>query len=450
MSLSQTEFLRALAQSLATATDLGAVAQNVEVVGDGFNLQEGERVVIRADLDVPLRDGAVVDDARLEASAATLATCAASGCRVVVLGHIGRSGGTLEPVVDALARILGRPVRFLSDWLDEDALALSPHASQAARSLAPGEILVLENVRRYGIEQRLWSDEVAQAGPDMFRLACTLEDAFGRTYVNEAIAASNRDFSAAVLPLAMTRRGLGSYLGGEIPHLASVQAVDTVVMGGLKADKLDDLERICGKPNTRRVIVSGTLAVSLLRARANLDGTRFPLGRAGVDADAPYFASPARILQAEAIVRSCRSGDVDLVLPDDFVLDDGRIAAAIPDDGLQLDIGPASRERFAQVLKSDDRPQRSLFYNGVPGKFEDADFAGGTQSLVQAVEAYARAGGAVYVGGGEGRSAFTKYADTSVATHVFTAGGTVLKAVSGRPLPMLNSLLQNVEGACEQ
>lgn len=438
---SPSDFSALLRWTLSTPTDLEEVRAHVPIVGAGDHLPRGGRVVVRADLDVPIEGGSVVDNTRLSASAETLRTCIECGCKPVVLGHIGRSGGSLRAVATELGGLLGSPVGFVEEWLDESTLRLTTAAQDAVASACEGTIVMFENVRHYEIEQRLWKADVDEWAGPMHALATHLCETLGGIYVNEAIAASNRDFSSAVLPLAMDQRLLGSYIGREVEPLAQLQAVDTVVMGGIKADKLDDLERVCERPATRLVLVSGTLALLLRKAQANLADEDFELGRAGVDENAPYHAAPARISQAEKIIETCVRRGLDLVLPIDFILDDGTPSRTIPAGALQLDIGPETRALFDKTLGSEAGPDRSLFYNGVAGKFEEPRFADGTQSLVESVERFAGAGGSVYVGGGESRSAFLRFANQRSARHVFTAGGTVLKAVAGRPLPMLNALL---------
>ena len=438
---SPSDFSRLLRWTLSTPTDLEEVRAHVPMVGGGDRLPRGERVVVRADLDVPIEDGSVVDKARLSASAETLRTCIERGCRAVVLGHLGRSGGSLRVVATELGELVGSPIRFVDEWLDESSLRLTTAAQDAVAAASEGTIVMFDNVRRYEIEQRLWKADIDEWAGPMHSLATHLRETLGGIYVNEAIAASNRDFSSAVLPLAMDQRLLGSYIGREVEPLAQLQAVDTVVMGGIKADKLDDLERMCERPATRLILVSGTLALVLRKAQANLAHEDFELGRAGVEENAPYYAAPVRIRQAEKIIETCVRRGLSLVLPVDFILDDGTPSRTVHEGALQLDVGPDTRTLFDKALVSEAGPDRSLFYNGVAGKFEDARFAGGTQSLIKSVERFAGAGGSVYVGGGEGRSAFLRFADHRSARHVFTAGGTVLKAVAGRPLPMLNALL---------
>ena len=137
-----------------------------------------------------------------------------------------------------------------------------------------------------------------------------------------------------------------------------------------------------------------------------------------------------------------------VVLPVDFVLDDGRVADEIPPDAWQRDIGPKTRQLFHDeaLAWAGSTKRRVAFHNGVMGQFENRAFAAGTESLVETLKALHAAGVAVYVGGGEGRAALERYGSLGDVTHAFTAGGTILKCLADEPLPFLEALAAQASG----
>jgi phosphoglycerate kinase len=432
-------------QDMYPLSDFLSYAPSLDSLAD---IPAGTRVVVRLDLDVPVEDGEVRDQTRLNAAVDTLSFCHARGWTQVLLGHIGRKGASLSPVCDALSSLLGKEVRFIDDWFDEEQHAVTGHCARTVSNAAPGSIMMLENVRRYPLEQALWtSSPDIELATMMYDAAVNLVASLGDIYINDAIAASNRDFSTAVLPLVMSRTALGSTIRSELTALARAQRASMVVMGGVKPDKLDDLEGIVERGFVKFVIVSGALALPLAKAQAEARGAEtFSVGAAQSESAGSIRITSDRLDQAARIVSACSERGVRLLLPVDFVLASGESVTAIPADQLQFDIGPASRRLFAEALKDFVADQSAsadtitLFYNGVPGKFEEPPFDQGTIELVHAIEGMARSGVEIYTGGGDGGRAFAMYGDIDLAAHAFAAGGTVLKGLSGRPLPMLNSV----------
>jgi phosphoglycerate kinase len=422
---------------------------SVPSVDSWQDVDDGQVVLVRADLDAAVSDGKVKDPSRIQASLPTVRWLLEQGCRVVLLGHIGRAGKSLQPVSDALSEELGKSVQLILNPIDEDASLIRSSTVQQISSGRPGDVFLFENLRHYKFEQAMWKvateADLEALAPSLVELGRSFEQLSG-LYVNEAIAASNMDFSTVALPLCMKRTSMGLFLRDEIKHLVAARQAGAVIMSGVKADKLTDLERIIQRGEVRVIVVAGALAMSLIKASAQLDGTEFSIGRAETEPDAPYYVSLERLNQAKQIVMDARQRDVRLSLPVDFVLDNGQLSDKIPEDRIQLDIGPESSSRFAAVLGSyvDSETRPVIFYNGVPGMFEDPRFSQGTSRLVQLLVQLQRRGAKVYVGGGEGRQALTQYSNLGSVEHAFTAGGTVLKAMSDRPLPPLGALyLQN-------
>jgi phosphoglycerate kinase len=230
-----------------------------------------------------------------------------------------------------------------------------------------------------------------------------------------------------------------------LDHLVEAQASEIIIMCGLKPNKLDDLEDIVRRGRVRLIVVAGALAMSLRKADARLHGHDVSIGRAENDSHAPFYVPEARIEQAQRILMACQEQDVRLVLPVDFVLEDGKVADVIPPHGAQQDIGPKTVDLIDQALSSavalhDGHAPLRLYFNGVPGRFEDPRFQSGSEQLIALVRRMTLAGVDTYVGGGEGRQALVTYAKIDDVKHAFTAGGTVLKAVSGKPLGFLSAL----------
>ena len=383
----------------------------------------GERVVVRADFNVPLRDGRVADDTRIERTLPTLRRLTGAGERVVLLSHLGRPGGrprreaSLAPVADRLAELLGGGVRFSPETTGAGALA-------RARALAPGEILVAENTRFMEGETR--NDP---------RLAAAFA-ALGDHFVNDAFGTAHRAHaSTAGLATAMRAKGgeavAGFLLEREIRFLED--ALDhperpfVAVLGGAKiSDKIAVIERMLERAD--RVLVGGAMANTFLRALG------LETGRSLVDEDGVDLA--ARLMD--------RAGD-RLLLPVDCVVAP-RLApdaatrevprSAVGAEDRIGDIGRASRRLFADELER----ARTIVWNGPPGVFELPPFAGGTVAVARAV-AEATASGAVSIaGGGDSAAAVRATGFADGFAHISTGGGASLAFLAGETLPGVEAL----------
>lgn len=435
------------------------ILEPVRTVDQLPSLPQGQTVLMRLDLDVPLKDGAVEDPSRIESNLRTLRYALDKGWRVVIMAHLGRAKFTsLQPVCDALSKEIGQSVIFVPDWLDESTMKLKDEAVAKVAAMAPGSALMLDNTRNYAIERALWtaSEETFPAVcRDMYTLATDLATRVSNVFIHEAIASSNFDFSTSVLPLVMSATAYGFYISEEMKkHMADARRANLVVISGLKADKLDDLESILTRGTVQYLIAAGSLAMALIKARAQAEGKEFSLGRAETNPDEIAYMSPERLKQGGRILQKCIADGVKLILPIDFVLDNGEVSATIPADHVQFDIGPASRKYIDEeigkyIQLSKQSPDTFvMFYNGVFGKFEDAEFAHGTQDFVGQLPKLTQAGVRTYVGGGEGLLALLKYGKITDVTHAFTAGGTVLKSLSDRHIQYLKAMyLQNTQAS---
>jgi 3-phosphoglycerate kinase len=419
------------------------------------DLPRGTPVWIRADLDVEDRDGVIGDDPRLAGLHDTFEVGRRRGWRMLLLGHRGRKPEqSLEFVHQKLAATEPGAGPFVRDWFDANAGTLTEAALAAARALMPGEWLVCENLRAHRFETRLWKakpDEITALSGEFERLAGAFREA-ATVYVNDAIAASNKDFSSAALPLAMDRTALGAFTRRELAdHLVRAREAGLVSFSGLKLDKLADLHGIVKRGRVEMVVAGGNLAMALRKAQGEMDGREVSIGGAEDPARSAEKTHVPResIDAARRLLEDAKARSVQVVLPVDFVLDDGSVATDIPRARLQCDVGPKTRARFeeAALAWAKSTRRRAAFHNGVMGKFEDKTFAGGTEAIVATLKKLQTAGVSVYVGGGEGRAALERYGRLSDVTHAFTAGGTILKCLADKPLPFIEALAEQSKPA---
>src|SRR6185295_13347590 len=188
---------------------------------------------------------------------------------------------------------------------------------------------------------------------------------------------------------------------------------------------------------------AGALSSALRRAASIIDGKDCSLGKAEDAAykDEPWYVPPGRIDQAKRMIEDGRKKGIKFVLPVDFVTEDGKMVESLKPDELQMDVGPKTNELFEHEVGEFLKLAGAVaFYNGVFGKFEDPQFENGTKRFIPQLKRMTENGLEVYVGGGEGGAALEKYGRANWATHVFTAGGTVLNALGDKPVPFLVAL----------
>ncbi|MHB9097890.1 MAG: phosphoglycerate kinase [Syntrophales bacterium] len=419
------------------------------------DVPEGYIVLIRSDLDTPIANNEVQDLSRLESIIKTVEYSLSRNWTIILFGHIGRDkNNTLKPVCGAFSTLLKKEIQFIADWIDEQTYCLKQEAIDRIRSAKPGSIFMLENTRKYQIECALWKadkDTFQDISKRMYKLSEDIITKLSDVEINEAIAASNLDYSSCSLPLLMKKTGLGFFIDSEMKtHIKKVREAKRVVFSGLKIDKLDDLQGIIDRGHLRKIVSAGSLAMALKKAAAQLMGKDFCIGLAESDKTKKYFIDKKRIEQAKDIIHKCREKAVELILPVDFILDNGLVSKEIPPDRAQMDIGPETIRLFQKVLQNyideskSSAQQFVFFYNGVFGKFEDPRYENGTREFIGMLRELTHAGVATYAGGGEGRLALMKYGTLGDVTHSFTSGGTVLKSLTNNHIGYLKSLyLQN-------
>jgi phosphoglycerate kinase len=441
---------------------LEACLEKIPAVTSLAHLPAGTRVLVRGDTDVVFDEqGQPDDDARLRALVETLKFGSGRGWVQILYGHRGRDPQlSLEPVAGYLESLLTAAgvkcgkLTLISDWMNNDTGEILDAAGAAVAKLPAGSIVLLENTRKYKLEQSLWkakSADLPALAPKLAAYANGMRQKIGSVHVNEGFAASNRDLSSTIVPVAMDHNALGTYIDGELrTHLQKTRLAELVIFSGMKMEKLDDLQGILNRGQVRVVIAAGLLALALKKADADLAGQPFEMGVAGSQPDSKIYVPPDRIDQAKAMLTGARQRGVEFVLPVDFILGNGTASATIPADGAQFDVGPntialhaAKVDEFIkyhqQKLAAGKGPAVA-FHNGVFGMFEKEEFANGTRKFMDQLKKMTAAGPLVYVGGGEGGAALHRYGDESWVTHCFTAGGTILKALGTEPIPYIKAL----------
>ncbi len=382
----------------------------------------GKRVLVRADLNVPAKDGKVTDATRLERVVPGLLDLARRGAKVIVISHFGRPKGgpdpefSLKPVAETLGKLLSKSVAFVPD-------CVGPGAAAAISAMKNGDIAVLENLRFHKGEEEndaAFASELAKLG-DLF-----VGDAFSCAHRAHA---STEGVTHHLLSYA------GPLLMEEINALRTAlekpERPTAAVVGGAKVStKIPVLKNLVAKVD--KLIIGGGMANTFLQAHGV---------NVGKSLSEPEFHETARNIMHEAKAKGCA-----IVLPSDAVIarefKSGTAHAvvptlAVPEDAMILDIGPASVAHLRDVLKD----CRTLLWNGPMGAFEVSPFGEGTFALARQAAALTKAGKLVSVaGGGDTVAALNAAGVTQDFTYVSTAGGAFLEWLEGRELPGIAAL----------
>jgi len=373
---------------------------------------EGRRVLLRLDLNVPIKNGAVLDDTRVREAAPTARALAERDAVVVACSHLGRAKGkpdpalSLAPVAPVLAGHLGRPVRFVPDTVGEEA-------RRAVAAAKPGDVLLLENLRFDAGEEG--------NSPDFCAKLAALAD----VYVNDAFGTAHRAHASTAGVAALFReRAAGPLMVREIAALTRVrdhpERPFAAIVGGAK---------IAGKLETLKVLAERADAVAVVGGMANtfLLAHGSAIGKSLVEKDL--------VDTARGILEAAAGRGATVVLPSDVVVATsleapGRTvaASAVGADDMVLDIGPQSRARIASLVAG----ARTAFWNGPAGVFERPAFAAGTLAIARAL---ADSHGFTVVGGGESVAAVQQAGVAAKLSHVSTGGGASLEFLAGDVLP---------------
>lgn len=376
----------------------------------------GQRVLLRADLNVPLAGSVIEDDTRIRRTLPTMRRLVEAATRVIAVSHLGRPGGrrtpelSLRPVAPRLAELLGTGVSFCEECIGDRATA-------AIAELGDGQVLLLENLRFHAGE--------TQNDPDFAQALANLADVF----VNDAFGTAHRAHASTVgVANRMPRRAAGHLMAAEIHSLQLVREPVRplmVLLGGAKvSDKLEVVDAMAG--HAQVLAIGGAMTYTFLAARGE------PIGKSLVENDR---VEDARIVMRAAVASGCR-----LLLPSDHVvaasLEPGaptRVVREIPEGWFALDIGPETARAYgAEAMRS-----RTIFWNGPMGMFEVPAFAEGTRSVATSL---ANCTGTTVVGGGDSLAAVNQLGLGDRMDHLSTGGGASLEYVQGRTLPGVAAL----------
>ena len=388
----------------------------------------GKRVLVRCDLNVPLKDGVITDDGRIRASLPTLNALLDQGARVVVMSHLGRPDGapeakySLEPAATRLGELLGKPVAFATDTVGDSATA-------TVSALADGQIAVLENLR-------FNPGETAKDDAERGAFAAQLAE-LGDVLVSDGFGVVHRK-QASVYDLAkLVPSAAGLLIETELDVLDRLtekpERPYTVVLGGSKvSDKLGVISHLLPRVDT--ILVGGGMVFTFLAAQGYKVGASL-LEVDQLDTVRGYIAdAEARgvkiILPTDIVMASKFGADAEHVIAPADALEDTAFGAT----GMGLDIGPETGKAFAEQIKA----SKTVFWNGPAGVFEIPAFAEGTRAIAQALT---EVDGLSVVGGGDSAAAvrILGFADDQFG-HISTGGGASLEFLEGKRLPGLEVL----------
>jgi phosphoglycerate kinase len=381
---------------------------------------KGRRVLLRADLNVPLDGSTITDDGRIRAVLPTVIALREAGARITVVSHLGRPKGapdpkyTLEPVAVRFAALLGAPVAFAAD-------TVGPAAQSTVDALGDGDVALLENLR-FNVGETSKDTDTRQA------FAAQLA-AFGDVYVDDAFGAVHRKHASVFDVAALLPAYAGKLVVRELDVLSALTGTPAspyvVVLGGSKvSDKLAVINALL--PKVDRLLIGGGMCFTFLKAQG-LEVGKSLLEAEMIDTCADLLARGGDkiVLPTDVVAASAFAADAD----HDVVGVD-----AIPADRLGLDIGPATVNTFAAALAG----AKTVFWNGPMGVFELAPFAAGTLGVAEAIT---KVDGFTVVGGGDSAAAVRALGlDESAFGHISTGGGASLEYLEGKELPGISAL----------
>ncbi len=380
----------------------------------------GKRALVRVDFNVPLDDECrITNDSRIRAALPTLQLLIDRGARLVILSHLGRPKGkpepkySLQPVAERLGELLRRPVQFVESTDSDEAL-------KATHTLKPGHVLLLENTRFLGGEEKndpRLSRALAELG-DFF-----VNDAFGAAHRAHASTAGVAEHLRPAVAGLLMEKEL-DYLGGALDN---PKKPFVAILGGSKiSGKIDVIEQLL--PKVDALLIGGAMACTFYKAMG------LETGKSLVEAD--------RVDMAKDLI--ARAG-TRLTLPHDALvaasLEDGKSARAvpknaIPKDQAMFDIGPQSAASYARAIAA----ARSVIWNGPMGVFETPPFDAGTRAVAEAMAAATSKGAITIVGGGDSAAAVEEAGLAEKMSHVSTGGGASLEFLEGKKLPGVEAL----------
>ena len=382
---------------------------------------QNTQVVLRCDLNVPIKDGQITDDGRIIASLSTIKKLLAANCSIVIIAHLGRPKGerkselSLKPVAIRLGELLKTNIEFSADIVG---------AGSKVSELKPGQILLLENIRYEAAETS--KDEAERIG-----LATKLAS-YGKVYVGDGFGAVHRKHASVYELARLLPHAAGDLVAGEVTVLEKLTKDPIrpygVILGGAKvSDKIGVISNFLDKVNL--IAIGGGMVFTFLAAQGK------EVGKSLVEIDLVPTVK-------ELMIRAEKLGvkfllPIDIVVASEFSADSLPTTVdsdQIPSDQMGLDIGPKSAENFAREIKL----CKTVFWNGPMGVFEFTNFSYGTKVIAQALT---QVDGMAVVGGGDSAAAVRKlgFADKDFG-YISTGGGASLEYLEGKELPGLIAL----------
>jgi phosphoglycerate kinase len=384
---------------------------------------QNKRALIRVDFNVPLdKSFNVTDDNRIRSTIPTLKKILDGGGSCVLMSHLGRPKEgpeekySLKHTISTTEKLLGRPVKFATDCIGDDAYKLSA-------ALKPGEVLLLENLRFYKQEEK---GDVAFAE----KLS-----KHGDVYVNDAFGTAHRAHASTTIVAQFFQEKCAGYvMAAELDNakkvLENAARPFTAIMGGAKiSDKILIIEQLLDRVNN--LIIGGGMAYTFFKAMGGA------VGNSLVEAD--------KLDLAKELIQKAKAKGVDLHLPMDSVIADKFDANAatniatnhsIPDGWMGLDIGPQASSVFAKVIED----SKTILWNGPMGVFEMEKFANGTKAVADAVVKATSKGAFSLIGGGDSAAAVNQFGYNDKVSYVSTGGGALLEYFEGKVLPGVKAL----------
>ena len=383
---------------------------------------KGKRVVLRCDLNVPIKNGVIEDDGRIRASLSTIDFLLKNNCSIVVIAHLGRPKGeikaelSLQPVAKALGRLLGREVSFSNQIRG---------LKSKTELLKPSEILMLENIR-------FEKSETSKVPSERLELARELAS-YGQIYVGDGFGAVHREHASVYELPKLLPHAAGNLILAEVAVLERLtqnpERPYGVVLGGAKvSDKLAVISNLIEKVDL--IAIGGGMLFTFLAAQGK------QIGKSLVETDL--------IPTVKNLIEQAAKKNVELLIPSDILVakefsnsSEPKLVSAdqIPSDQMGLDIGPESSATFAKAI---DRC-KTVFWNGPMGVFEFSNFSSGTRAIANAL---AENKGLTVVGGGDSAAAVRKlgFKDRQFG-YISTGGGASLEYLEGKDLPGLAALI---------
>jgi phosphoglycerate kinase len=402
---------------------------------------KGKRVIMRVDFNVPQDKvtGAITNTKRIEAAFPSIKYVLDQGASVVLMSHLGRPDGkviakfSLKPIADALEKLLGKPVKFLTDCVGP-----AVEAACAAGTVKPGDVILLENLRFHIEEEGKIKNEDGtsiKADPKAVEAFRTSLSRLGDVYVNDAFGTAHRAHSSMV-GVNLPEKVAGFLMEAELKAFTAVlnnpKRPLLAILGGAKiADKIPLINNLLDTAD--EIIIGGGMAFTFKKVLDNME-----IGASLFDAEG---AKMVKDLMAKAAVKKVKIHlPVDYICGDKFA-EDANVMSADDASGIKagwlgLDVGPKSNAIFSEAIAR----AKTIVWNGPAGVFEYEKFATGTKVMADAIAKATASGAITVVGGGDTATAAKKFKVVDKVTHCSTGGGASLEFLEGKVLPGVAAL----------